>query len=127
MLKDANVAHIKPPALSNFMNALLAQYDVATNFSLHTSHYLRVIAKFTLLGDEAIDYLLRAKAVGRLLDFYTQYPLNEMNSSFRKLNDLWFRSVQDRESEFGLPIEVNLATLSSWDQFFARKREKSIA
>lgn len=50
-----------------------------------------------------------------------------MNANFRKVNDLRFHQVQDRESEFGLPIEVNMATLSSWDQFFARKREKSIA
>ena len=127
MLKDAGLLHKKPGTLSNFINALLAQYEVATNFSLHTSHYLRIIAKFSMLGDEAIDYLLRAKAVGRLLDLYTQYRQNELNENLRNVNDLRYHQVLDKESEFGLPIEVNMATLSSWDAFFARKREKSIA
>ncbi len=53
--------------------------------------------------------------MGRLLDFYTNYPANEFNKIYRDTSDLAYGVVHDKEVEFGLPIEVNIAALSSWD------------
>ena len=77
-------------SLGNFMNALLSQYDAAKQFSYHTSQFFKIFAKFSLLGNEAIDYLIRARTVGRLLDLYTQYQVNEQNVAFRDTRDLLY-------------------------------------
>lgn len=44
-------------------------YDVKA-FTLNMPHYFQLLARFASLGPEAREFLLRARTVGRCMDFY---------------------------------------------------------
>lgn len=60
----------KPGTLANFILTLVSHiYDIK-QFVFNLSHYFQILARFASLGPEAREFLLKARVVGRCMDFF---------------------------------------------------------
>ena len=91
------------------------------NFTWNMPHYFQIIARFASLGPEAREFLLRAKAVGRCMDFFFENasPYRELYSDMSDLGDL----VINENTELGLPTVIN-KKFNSYFQMLQEKRRK---
>ena len=62
--------------------------------------YHQILSRFSQLGPEAREYLLRGKIVGRLLDFFYDRA-SPFHETFRDMSDM--RYLETQKPELGLP------------------------
>lgn len=68
--KDPNDPTNNSTVLGNFALVLLHNIFHLKKFVANFSQYFQLLARFSFLGGEAREFLLRAKGVGRLMEFY---------------------------------------------------------
>jgi hypothetical protein len=67
------------------------------------------LARFTSLGPEARLFLLRAKGVGRLMEFFFD-EVSPHKEFFRDMSDI--NPIYKEKPEIGLPTEIDRKQLS---------------
>ena len=110
--------------LGNFINLLISNFDNAHNYSEQNSQYFQLIARFSSLGKEARLYLLKAKIVGRIFNYY----LNDSSQFQEFFND--FSDVEFEENqliEIGFPMKSEDMKLTLWEELIQKKRDTQIA
>jgi hypothetical protein len=90
------------------------------NFSLNIPHYFQILARFASLGPEARAFLLRAKIVGRCMDFFydTASPYRQQFSNFIDLGPF----TEKKEPEIGLPTQVDKKVRTYFQMLQERRR-----
>ena len=110
--------------LGNFINIIISNLKTARNFTEYNSQYFSVLSRFASLGKEARLYLLKAKIVGRILNYY-QGDSSAFHDYFNDFSDLNFEV--NPTPEIGVPFKLENVRLSLWEELFVRKRDAQIA
>ena len=79
-------------------------YDLK-QFSYNMPHYFQILARFASLGPEAREFLLRAKVVGRCMDFFFD-NVSPYRKHFSNMSDLGILRT-GAKPELGLPTQVD--------------------
>ena len=69
-------------------------------FVLTNPQYFQVIARFSSLGPEAREFLLRCRIVGRMMDYFFD-EASPYKEDFRNMNDI--RPIIKPKPDIGLP------------------------
>lgn len=110
--------------LGNFINLLIHNFKVARTYTEYNSQYFSLLSRFASLGKEARLYLLKAKIVGRIMDYYLQ-DASPLQDYFNDFSDLYYE--ENEQVEMGLPTKLESTKLSMWEEMFMRKRDAQIA
>lgn len=73
--------------LGNFGLVLLHNIFHLKKFVANFTQYFQLLARFTSLGGEAREFLLRAKGIGRLMEFYFD-EVSPHKDYFRDFSDV---------------------------------------
>ena len=108
--------------LLNFINLLISNIDEMKEHSENNSQFFCLLAKFAGLGPESRIYLLRAKILTRITNYYLQdVPIED------KEDDKSLIFEENETPEIGLPTSVENAYISIWEEMIMKKREAAIA
>jgi hypothetical protein len=111
----------KAGTLTNFILSLVAHlYDIK-QFVYNLPHYFQILGRFASLGPEARELLLKAKVVGRCMDFFFDHQ-SPYRSIFADMTDLGPVSFE-QDPEIGLPTAVN-KKVRTYFQIIQEKRRK---
>lgn len=124
--------------LGNFMNILISNFDILRKHTENNSQYFRLLSGFSNLGKQARYYLLKAKIVGRLINYLvpsytaknkeTYYDEKEevnLQDLLTDYSDIPFE--ENDKIEIGLPIQIENTKMSMWEQILLSKRDTQIA
>lgn len=116
-------AYLLKNPLANFINSIITHFYETKNYVGHQAQYHQVLARFAQLGPEARLYLLKAKMIGRALDFFydRQSPFNE---KFRDLSTI--QCVEKQVPDMGLPVPYEKKNMTYLEQILAKRREKAL-
>jgi len=110
--------------LGNFINLVISNFRIARIYSELNTQYFQLLSRFASLGKEARLYLLKAKIVGRILNYYMQ-DSSPYQEYFHDYSDLSYE--ENMTPELGLPLKLENVKLSLWEDLFLRKRDLQIA
>lgn len=109
--------------LGNFVNLLISGFKDTRVYTEFNANYFELLARFASLGKEARLYLLKAKIVGRIMNFYLQ-DASPYVEYFNDCSDLSFE--ENHNVELGLPIKMENVKMSMWEELFMKKRDAQI-
>jgi ubiquitin carboxyl-terminal hydrolase 9/24 len=110
--------------IGNFINLLIANMNSARTYTEYNPQYFSLLSRFARLGQEARVYLLKAKMVGRVLNYYLQ-DSSPFQDYFKDTSDLNYE--ENEQVDLGLPTDVDKAHISIWEEMFMKKRDAQIA
>jgi hypothetical protein len=90
--------------LGNFALILLNNIFYVKRFIGHMSQYMQLLARFSSLGGEAREFLLRGRAVGRLMEFFFD-DVSPHKDFFRDMSEI--NPIYKEKPEIGLPTEID--------------------
>ena len=91
--------------LGNFILLLISQIFNIKPFVFNWPHYFQIIARFSSLGPEAREFLLRARFAGRAMELFFEGETPH-HDHFADMEDLG--SLQENSSpDIGLPTQVD--------------------
>lgn len=95
------------------------------DFVLTMPHYFQLLSRFASLGPESREFLLRARVVGRCMDFFfgKASPYRETFSDMSGLGPT--RTTE--QPEIGLPTNVNQQTQSYFQVLQERRRRQCLS
>lgn len=95
--------------IGNFALVLVHNIFEVKRFVANCPQYFQLIARLSLLGTEMREFLLRAKTVGRLMEFFFDdvSPHKEYFRDFTGINPLY-----KEKPEIGLPTEIDRKQMS---------------
>lgn len=111
--------------LGNFILMLISHiYDIRP-FTINNTHYFQILARFASLGPEAREFLLRAKIVGRFMDFFfdSASPYRQL---FGDMNDLGPVHITE-QPEMGLPTDLDKKMRTYFQQMIEKRRRQNLA
>jgi hypothetical protein len=125
--------------IGNFMNILISNFDILRKYSDNNTQYFRFFSGFSNLGKQARYYLLKAKMIGRLLnylipstfanknreEYYGEKEETTPQESLTDYSDIPFE--ENLKVEIGLPIQLENTKMSIWDQMMLYKRDSQMA
>jgi len=93
-------------------------------YTENNPQYFNLIAKFAGLGPEARIYLLKAKILTRITNFYLQ---DSSPDSDQFIGDTSLIYEENLVPDIGLPTSVENAYISIWEEMMMKKRDSAIA
>ena len=91
--------------LGNFILMLISNMYQVKNVNKNMAHFFQLLARFASLGPEAREFLLRAKMVGRCMDFFFEGS-SPYKLIFTEMSDLG-NFVTKETPDMGLPTEID--------------------
>jgi hypothetical protein len=107
--------------IGNLALILLHNIFQLKNFVGNFPQYFQLIARFASLGPEAREFLLRAKGVGRLMEFFYD-EVSPHKEYFRDFSDI--APIYNERPEIGLPTEIDRKQMSQFQELMEKKRMK---
>jgi hypothetical protein len=111
--------------LGNFVLLLVSRvYDLKA-FSYNIPHYFQILARFASLGPEARAFLLKAKVVGRCMDFFydSASPYRAQFSNFSDLGAF----MEKKQPEIGLPMVLDKKVRTYFQMLQERRRRQALS
>ena len=94
----------EPSRIGNLAFILLYNIFQVKRFIAHSQQYFQLIARITSLGPEAREFMLKAKGIGRLMEFFYD-EVSPHKEYFRDFSDI--APVFNEKPEIGLPTEID--------------------
>lgn len=95
--------------LGNFVLLLIYNLFELENFVANFSQYFQLLARFSSLGAEAQLFLLKAKAIGRLMEFF-YHDVSPHKLIFTDMSEI--NPVVNLKPDLGLPTKSDPKQLS---------------
>lgn len=111
--------------LGNFVLLLISHiYDIKA-FSYNIPHYFQILARFASLGPEARAFLLKAKIVGRCMDFFydSASPYRQQFSNFADLGP----NIEKSQPDIGLPTILDKKVRTYFQVLQERRRRQALS
>lgn len=90
--------------IANFALVLIRNIFLVKRFVAHCSQFFQLFARLSSLGTEMREFLLRAKTVGRLMEFFFD-DVSPHKDFFREFSDI--NPLYKEKPEIGLPTEID--------------------
>jgi len=128
LLKDywvdpSNPANNKT-VLGNLALVLLFNIFQVKRFVAHCSQYFQLLSRLTQLGPEMREFLLRARAIGLLLEFFYD-DISPHKDLFRDMSEI--RPIELERPEIGLPTQIDKKQMSQFQEMLEKKRQRELA
>ena len=96
--------------IGNFALILLHNIFNLKMYIANFPQFFQLIARFSSLGPEAREFLLRAKGVGRLMEFFYD-EVSPHKAYFRDYTEI--NPIYKEKPDIGLPTEIDRKQMSS--------------
>ena len=107
--------------IGNLMLILMKHLFLLKKYVGNFLHYFQLIARFSSLGKEAREFLLRCRLIGRFYDFFYEQS-SPFKSDFRNYDDL--QVFYNESPDIGLPTVVDAKKLSYFQEMMEKRKEK---
>ena len=128
LLKDYWVDPTDPAnnktVLGNFALVLLFNLFHVKSFVANCSQYFQLFSRLTMLGTEMREFLLHARAIGRLLEFFFD-DISPHKDLFRDMSTI--RPIELERPEIGLPTQIDKKQMSQFQEMLEKKRQRELA
>lgn len=109
--------------IGNFALILLQNIFQLKKFVANFPQYFQLIARFTSLGPEAREFLLKAKGIGRLMEFFYD-EVSPHKEFFRDFSDV--NPIYNEKPEIGLPTEIDRKQMNQFQELLEKRRMKNL-
>ena len=92
-------------------------------YTAHNSQYFMLLCRFSQLGVEAREFLLRARMIGRVMEFFFE-DVSPFKEKFRSMADI--QPVLKDKPDIGLPTKIDKNQVSYYQEIYEKRRQKQI-
>lgn len=95
--------------IGNFSLVLINNIFQCKRFVMNFLQYTQLLARISSLGSEAREFLLKAKTIGRLMEFFFD-EVSPHKDFFREMSDV--NPLYKEKPDIGLPTEIDRKQMS---------------
>lgn len=122
--RDPGNHDVNTTTIGNFALILITRIFDVKRFVANSSQFFQLLARLSSLGPEIREFLLKARLVGRLMEFFFD-DFSPHKEFFRDVSEI--HPILNEQPDIGLPTQIDKKQLNQFQEILERKRMRSLA